>query len=87
MPDNNNLYSVKLPDGRTTQWSQDQYDKAKDRLFEKYPEANVVKTSTYDPQNVEDDSDFAIKLPDGRVTQWTPEQFGKAGNKLLEKYV
>lgn len=87
MPDNI-LYSVQLPDGRTTQWSQDQYEKAKDDLFAKYPEASVVRTSAYNPEDTDVSASdrFDIQLPDGRTTQWTQEQFSKAGADLMTKY-
>lgn len=87
MPDNI-LYSVQLPDGRTTQWSQNQYEKAKDDLFAKYPEASVIRTSAYNPEDtdVSASDKFDIQLPDGRTTQWTQEQFSKAGADLMTKY-
>ena len=47
MPENI-TYSIELPDGRTTQWSKDQYDKASEKLYEKYPDANIVRTSALD---------------------------------------
>lgn len=90
MPENDNkiVFSVRTPDGRMEQWNQQQYDELSGKLFEKYPEAQVVRTSAFDPQtddNAPSDM-FHVSLPDGRQEEWSRKDFNDLYEPLMAKY-
>lgn len=86
MPENI-TYSIELPDGRTTQWSKDQYDKASEKLYEKYPDAKIVRTSALDDTTEQtEDTYYHVALPDGRQTVWDAQTYNTKGADLTKKY-
>lgn len=83
----NKKYKIALPDGRTTVWTQEQFDKQGEALLSKYPDANIVTSEDYDPSaSYEAGVAYGIQTPDGRSTYWDAEQFGKQGEALMSKY-
>ena len=89
MPDNKVLFSVRTPDGRTEQWDQQQYNELSGRLYEKYPEAQVVRVSSYvadDDKDARDSDAFQINLPDGRSERWSRKEFNELYEPLMKKY-
>ena len=89
MPDNKVLFSVRTPDGRTEQWDQQQYNELSGKLYEKYPEAQVVRVSSYvadDDKDARDSDAFQINLPDGRSERWSRKEFNELYEPLMKKY-
>ena len=88
MPDNNILFSVTLPDGTKTTLSQEQYAQAQDKLFSKFPDAQVARVSSYmDNDDDQQDSDsYSVSLPDGSNTVLSAAQFRKNQEKLFSQY-
>ena len=83
----NKKYKIALPDGRTTVWTQEQFDKQGEALLSKYPDANIVTSEDYDPSaSYEAGVAYGIQTPDGRSTYWDADQFGKQGEALMSKY-
>lgn len=83
----NSFITVKLSDGRTEQWSQEQYDSAKDGLYAKYPDAEVFRASVYDPSlEAGHDDMFGVKLSDGRFEQWNADQMRQGYEGLMSIY-
>lgn len=83
----NKKYKIALPDGRTTVWTQEQFDKQGEALLSKYPDANIVTSEDYDPSaSYEVGVAYGIQTPDGRSTYWDADQFGKQGEALMSKY-
>lgn len=83
----NKKYKIALPDGRTTVWTQEQFDKQGEALLSKYPDANIVESEDYDPSaSYEAGVAYGIQTPDGRSTYWDADQFGKQGEALMSKY-
>lgn len=87
MPDNNTSITIKLNDGRTEQWSLEQYERNKERLYAKYPDAEAVRTSVYNPEEGYDATDvFGVRLKDGRTEQWIPAQIEKSYDRLISRF-
>lgn len=89
MPDNKIMFSVRTPDGRTEQWNQEQYDELYGKLYEKYPEAQVVRTSTYlaeDDKDASDSDQFQVSLSDGRTERWSRKDFNELYEPLKKNY-
>jgi len=87
MPDNNILFTVKLDDGRTEQWTPEQYEQVKDQFYGKYPTAQVTRTAVYNPEEGINNGDvFNVELRDGRKETWTADQMRQAGGQLMQKY-
>ena len=81
-------YNVTLDDGRTEQWSQEDYDELSKKLYEDYPKAQVERVSPY---NAEDDdkyqSDtFSVTLDDGREETWSRKDFDELYGSLKQNY-
>ena len=59
----NKKYKIALPDGRTTVWTQEQFDKQGEALLSKYPDANIIFTDYYEIRNGEKElSNLNLKI-------------------------
>ena len=88
MPEKDVLFSVTLPDGTKTTLNQEQYTQAQDKLFSKFPDAQVARVQSYvgDDDDQNDTDSYHIQLPDGTSTTLNATQFAGSRKKLMEKY-
>lgn len=86
MEDNKIKYSISLADGRKTEWDEEQWNKGGASLQEKYPDAQITRTTAYDEADEQDGDRYDITLPDGRTTTWDSAQWAKGGKNLQAKY-
>ena len=79
---------MSLPDGTKTTLTEEQYAQAQDKLFAKFPDAQVARVSSYmaDDKDVADTDSYHIQLPDGTNTVLNSNQFASSRDRLMEKF-
>lgn len=80
------VYTLILPDGRKESWSQEMYDAKNAKLYDKYREAEVYSSQSYNPDSTYSDNAYYQISVDGREPElWTSDMFRQKGAKLREK--
>lgn len=87
MPEPNIQYSVEFPDGKRANISKEVYESTKDNLYSKYPEAKVVRTSVYQPDDddIADSDQYAISFGGNRAVI-SNQAFQETKDSLLSQY-
>ena len=87
MPEPNIQYSVEFPDGKRANISKEVYESTKDNLYSKYPEAKVVRTSVYQPDDddIADSDQYAISFGGNRAVI-SNQAFQETKDSLLAQY-
>ncbi len=87
MEDNKITYNISTPDGRTASWTEEKWNKYKDKFMADYPDAAVVRTSLLSEDNEQDENTtYDIRTPDGRTATWDAAKWAKHGAKLQQDY-
>lgn len=88
MPEKDVLFSISLPDGTKTTLNQEQYSQAQDKLFAKFPDAQVSRVQSYvgDDDDMNDTDSYHIQLPDGTSTTLDATQFASNRQKIQERF-
>lgn len=80
------VYTLILPDGRKESWSQEMYDAKNAKLYDKYRDAEVYSSQSYNPDSTYSDNAYYQISVDGREPElWTSDMFRQKGAKLREK--
>ena len=80
------VYTLILPDGRKESWSQEMYDAKNAKLYDKYREAEVYSSQSYNPDSTYSDNAYYQISVDGREPElWTSDMIRQEGAKLREK--
>lgn len=88
MPGENKKYVIQIPgQEHVAYWNEDKYNANKDKLFEKYPEAQVTEFSQADTTSINDNDMYAVAIPgQEHVASWDGKKLAANREKLMQKY-
>ena len=84
----NRRYAVQVPGASKVQyWDSERYERNKDKLYEQFPDTQVVEMRDADLGNIEEKESYVIDVPGaGGLRLWDGAKLARNREKLLEQF-
>jgi len=81
-------YVIQIPgQEHIAYWNEDKYNANRDKLFQKYPDAQVTEFSQADINSIDDSGQYTISIPgQEHIAQWDGAKLSANRDKLFQKY-